>query len=698
MSALNGLGFQCWSQSTTTEQPNIVLINLDDASSDMFSSEILDAFYPNIASMAQNGIRFSNVHATTPFCAPSRASLFRGQYAFNTGIKVNNPNSNNSNGFTGGYAEFIARGYRENELGVWMQNAGYRTLHVGKFHHAQFDGEKPSGWDEVRISIGNQYRGGQRFISGNDLASHYIVTGEDDYVTTMDRNDATELILQQSASDSPFFLYIAPLAPHAPSSFVPEDMVEARYQDFASSHVMPYTPDLFEQDISDKPKHHQITLSQQNIELIQRNYFARLRAIKSIDDLVGQVFASLEEIGAAENTYVFLTSDNGFQTGHHNLQGKIDSFHRTTNVPLFAIGPGVVANQTADHLLAHIDICPTILNLAQSTVPENVEAKSFFPLLFAPTDFDSETWQEGIMIENWAKRRNFGSSILGTYLAWRSHHEVFVSWANGEFEYYDLETDPYQLKNSYDSLPTPEKQNLKRLVRRFRTRSTDPITTVDKKYETRFQNRKVKLRGYAEDDSGIHGTEIVVRSGTTQRYWNGESWQDELFTHFLEPRNFNQPISVWSYRTRMETETESGRDIIVFSYRSFDASNEFPVDVSFHVNEIDGKSPVASFNEFAESIPEFEENVTFGGNYFDGLAFDRAIVTIRDVVTNQYFDGEQFQNNRVNLNTELVSDSQWQLNVQLPPGFYIAGVKGIDAAGNRQHPADLFRFRVVDSP
>lgn len=681
-------------QTGAVERPNIVLINLDDASSDLLTPEMLNSFFPHMADMAENGLRFTNVHATTPLCGPSRAALFRGQYAFNTGIKVNNPDAILSNGFPGGYTEFVSRGYRENELGVWLKNTGYRTMHVGKFHHANFDGQVPTGWDDFRISIGNNYRGGNRFTNENDPAGQFVQTGEDDYITTLNRHDAVELIQQQADSENPFFLYVAPVAPHTPRSFVPEDMVESIYENFAADHVMPDSPDLYEQDVSDKPRHLQLSLTPSNIDFTQRLYFARLRAIKSIDDLVGDVFAALEEIGASNNTYVFLTSDNGFQTGHHNLQGKVDPFDRTTNIPLLVQGPDVAAGQTANHLLAHIDICPTILNLAQSAVPATVEARSFFPLLFSPNQFDPENWQDGIMIESWATRRNFGRNVLGSYVAFRKHHEVFVSWANGEFEYYDLSVDPYQLENAYELLTTSERQEFKRRVRRFRTKAIDPVTTLDQRFKNRLQNRNVRLRGYAEDDSGIHGTEVVVQSGTTLRYWNGESWQDQLHATPVNPRNFNQPISVWNYRTRMETETENGHDILVFSYRSKDARDEFPAEISFHINEIDGRSPVATFDEHDELVPSFGNVVSLGGEYFDGLQFEQAIVTIRDVATNQYFDGQAFQEGRFNLPTELVSDQRWQLNIQLPPGFYVAGVRGIDSAGNRQHPANILRFRV----
>ncbi|MEM6366545.1 MAG: sulfatase-like hydrolase/transferase, partial [Planctomycetota bacterium] len=65
-------------------RPNIVLVNLDDADAEMMSLENMAAHYPCFSRLAQRATHFTNAHATTPFCGPSRVSLFTGKYAFNT--------------------------------------------------------------------------------------------------------------------------------------------------------------------------------------------------------------------------------------------------------------------------------------------------------------------------------------------------------------------------------------------------------------------------------------------------------------------------------------------------------------------------------------------------------------------------------------------------------------------------------------
>ena len=95
------------------------------------------------------------------------------------------------------------------------------------------------------------------------------------------------------------------------------------------------------------------------------------------------------------------------------------------------------------------------------------------------------------------------------------------------------------------------------------------------------------------------------------------------------------------------------------------------------MNEIDGKPPVTTFDDYGENIPTFETNVTLNGTYFDGVEFDRASMTIRRIGTSQYFNGQDFQEQRFELPAELISDQKWQLDVSLPSGFLRSRNQGI---------------------
>ncbi len=232
-------------------RPNIILINLDDADSSLLTDDMLEACYPAMKELAAQSIRFTNMHATTPYCAPSRAALMRGQYAFSTALKVNSPAGSTSNNFPGGYGEFTQLGYQDQELGVWMKDAGYRTMHVGKFHHSGFDKIVPPGWDDFILDAGCVYHSTSRFSTLEHPEGRWKKTGPEDYIIDVDAADSAELIKRHTATrpDQPFFLYLAPIAPHYPAEGDETGMVSQRHE---SIPVPPFTrrPDFNEPDMT----------------------------------------------------------------------------------------------------------------------------------------------------------------------------------------------------------------------------------------------------------------------------------------------------------------------------------------------------------------------------------------------------------------------------------------------------------------
>ena len=120
-------------------RPNLVLIYSDDIDCESlrFDWNRLDqdpnyqVGFPTLKKMADEGLSFSNFHVTTPVCGPSRACLFSAQYAHRNNFRVNDPANPFSCGFTGGFDVFD----RQNEMGHWMQSAGYSTAFVGKYLH-----------------------------------------------------------------------------------------------------------------------------------------------------------------------------------------------------------------------------------------------------------------------------------------------------------------------------------------------------------------------------------------------------------------------------------------------------------------------------------------------------------------------------------------------------------------------------------
>ena len=552
-------------------RPNIIMINLDDADYNLLSPEMLE-LYPGFNELAKRSINFTNMHVTTPFCGPSRAALFRGQYAHRTGIRINIPESPLSLKLKGGYSEFLEQGYDHDELGVWLKNGGYRTMLLGKYHHNGFDFRKPDGFDDFYVSNGGLYFGTYEFTTRDDPKGVALRADEDVYRTDREADDAVSLIDQhhkrreiQTKSGEvaqPFFFYYAPLAPHRPSGHDFTLMVDKeKYGDWQPDLKIPETPDFNESDMFDKPVDRQPPpYTERQIKKLHKEHLCRARAVKSVDDLVQKMIAELKAKGMYDNTYFLVTSDNGYQLGHHRQISKLDPYRMSTTAPLFVSGPKVKEPIKASHLLAHIDLCPTILDLAECPKPDFLDGKSFIDLIQDPTAHDESSWRAPVVLENWQVKRNRSVVSPGMYSALRYHDKLYVEWCTGEREYYDLGNDPYELENAYDSLSRNAKEKLREDLFASRAIKMKPIVSVlQRPVLTKHIAFPYCVRGIAEDDRCVKVVKVMIHH-LKRGYWNGASWQPGRT--YVEVTQFpeDQQMVAWRYDIRNAVATLTDED------------------------------------------------------------------------------------------------------------------------------------------
>ena len=514
----------CSNDAPEDSRANIVFINLDDADVDLLDEWAINRFFPNIKRLIQDsGQRFTNLHSVAPLCGPSRGSLFRGQYLHNTGIEKN----------ALGWKIFYDRGYTDSEIGMWMRDAGYETALVGKYCHEEYPAASrdlryvPPGWDHFHASLGGRYFNLNRFIDGR-----LSKTGRQWYRTDLENMSVKEII-EKRDRQKPLFLYLAPFAPHKNAKPVELGMVAPRHEEAFSDEDIPNAPDFNEKDVSDKtPQFAALPLAtEQNIEAARQFYRNRIRSMLAVDELVADLFKTLQDQNLLENTYVFLSSDNGFQLLHHRSRGKKDPFDRTTRVQLLVTGPGVAKAKTYNHLLGHIDFTPTFLDIAGVPAPHFVDGKSFLTLLKDPDAVAANEWRDALLIEN-VEGKNFQGNLLDLeYVALRRYSDIYVEWANGDREYYDLAQDPYQLENKWPSVAPDEREKLAAELRSLSDcagpscdggAAPDPIDTqIDLQADTNFDNESVSFSGTASDDNAVTKVELVVRADN--RHYLGDS-------------------------------------------------------------------------------------------------------------------------------------------------------------------------------
>ena len=661
-----------------TNKPNIILINLDDADTDMFDDETLAERFPNLSKLAGRSVKFSNAHATTPLCGPSRACLLRAQYAHNCGICVNEPDVPASYGFDGGMRSYVDRGYASDDLSTWMQDAGYHTIQVGKFLHHQTVFMVPEGWDDFYSSVGGRYFETYRITNrdGSGPRAENLPPGV--YRTNAEADDSTRLIrLQATAADGkPFFLFLNPFGPHR-QQVNSGEMFDSRYESLWPDIMPPESPAYDEADHTDLrgPLKDLPRLNASTHAFLAVHHRERMLAMKSVDDMVGDIIDELERQNLTDNTYIFVTSDNGFSLGHHRVIAKGMAVDRATNVPLLVAGPGVNAGNS-DHLLAHIDIGPTIVTLAGGTTPDFADGVSFAHLIANPqSDLDV---RESVMIENFETRLLYGEPREFASVGLRFKNAIYTEWAAGGREYFNLKQDPDQIQNMFADLSAQTRRSLANRLRSIKTWSPAEASFRNPYYDLDVLEYPFVLRGISQTTVATRTVRVAVRDLTNGKYWDGEQWiagfrqvdaelgqTNGIVSSFEVPLGFapgEKPeglIKAWAWGLDWSRNYQAP-DTVVFSMG--DVFTNVSLDSPLYAHR-------------------FTSTATFDGEAVDGddRPLDKVQLRIRDIATKKFWNGSSFGGGFY-LPVE-IDNGRWSYETDLPPGTYRVSLNGRDEDG-----------------
>ena len=441
----------------TPPQPNVVFVLTDDLSSDLLP------YMPNVRRLQQRGTSFSNYFVTDSLCCPSRASILTGQYPHNTGIFRNT-------GADGGFLAFHARGLEQETYATSLQGVGYRTALMGKYLNQYSPGRirtavgspyVPPGWTDWTVA-GNGYHGfNYRLARTVRIVRHGFRAR--DYLTNVLARQGLGFMRQSVAAGAPFMLNVWTFAPHSPAIPAPRDA-----QRFPTL-TAPRDPSFDEADLSDKPAwlRSHAPLSDAQEARIDETFRDRVRTVQAVDRMIGRLQRRLRALGTARNTYIVFSSDNGFHLGQHRLTpGKLTAYDPDVRVPLIVAGPGVPAGRTVDAMVENTDLCPTFAELAGAPPPPNADGRSLVPLLRDEVAAGAAAagWRDAVLVEHHGNVDALGDPDLPpagsgnppTYEALRSRDELYVEYADGERELYELASDPFQLRNVAGEVP-PER-------------------------------------------------------------------------------------------------------------------------------------------------------------------------------------------------------------------------------------------------
>jgi N-acetylglucosamine-6-sulfatase len=507
-------------------RPSFVVIQTDDQTLDglyatftAFPGAAVTRAMPNTLDLiAKHGMTFNRYYVPYPLCCPSRVSLLTGRYSHNNGVKGNvQPN--------GGYYGFSFRAAASHNLATWLQGAGYRTIHIGKFLNGYGDEpyddgtHVPPGWDAWHTMLKadtNHYFYGYTMNENGALSPPYGDSGswetreygERDpfgcpfepieerpclYATDIFNWMAREEMLATSP-EQPFYLQVDYTAPHGDFRRPAGPEPAIRHYDWFKGARVPHdrSEGFDEGNVTDKPRFIREAdhLSPTEKRAYKVYYEKQLESLRAVDDGVKEIVDTLGQLHRLRNTYVLFVSDNGFFFGEHRLLGgKFLAYEPATHLPFLIRGPGIEQDSSTGELAANVDVAPTILQLAGAEADKSIDGRSLVPFLRdpelrsrRPILFESfvetnDVNAQGAITSGAARASSAAGSgkAHASLLAPPKDYEgirigpyKYIAWPSGEKELYDINKDPNEL-NNIAKVPNfyPIRNFLHRQLRRF---------------------------------------------------------------------------------------------------------------------------------------------------------------------------------------------------------------------------------------
>jgi iduronate 2-sulfatase len=409
---------------------------------------------PNIDRLAARGVRFERAYCTFPLCGPSRNSMLTGLYPNSTGILAN--------------AQIFRQTIPQQvSLSQAFRQQGYLAGRIGKLYHYNVpnsvgtDGhDDPASW-EVELNPAGVDRTEEhpKIFSltpnqfGGTLSWYASPKSDEHHTDAMQAADA-EWVLERCAQrkERPFFLAVGFFRPHTPY------VSPRKYFDLHPVEQQRVVQGVKE-DQADLPaaalgsyKKEQDAMTD---DLRRQALQAYRASISFMDAQVGRVLDALDRLGLAESTVIVFTSDHGYHTGEHGLWQKQSVFEESARVPLLIVAPGVSPKGAVVKTpVSHLDLYPTLTELAGVKAPGNLQGQSLVPMLK-----DANATGRGWALTQVVRGGNFnrqgaapaiadkGKRFFGYSL--RTPRWRYTEWDEGNQgrELYDHDADPKELTN-----------------------------------------------------------------------------------------------------------------------------------------------------------------------------------------------------------------------------------------------------------
>ena len=336
--------------------PNILLIMTDQQFADAMSCGVGRQFIhtPHMDGLAERGTLFSRAYCPNPLCKPSRASMFTGRYAHETGIQ------SNSSLRRQGKKKLDATEFPC--IGTILKNAGYDTGYVGKWHLPFHKNETSAHGFDYRAKLHNE--------------------GHDSELP----GPAGEFI--QKDRDRPFFLVTSFCNPHnicewsrgqtLPDGPIGDAPPPAECPPLLPNHMPPENEtDIISIMRKGYHKHRLFPVGDYSLGKWRQYRWAYYRLIEKVDALIGRVLRTLKQSGQEDNTVIVFAADHGECHGAHKWNQKTVFYDESARVPLIISGRGTKQGRISDRLTqTGVDLFPTLCEYAGIEPPSRLPGRS----------------------------------------------------------------------------------------------------------------------------------------------------------------------------------------------------------------------------------------------------------------------------------------------------------------------------------
>jgi choline-sulfatase len=406
---------------------------------------------PNLDRIAAQGVRFTNAYSASPLCCPARAALATGRFPHQTGYW------DNAIVYDGRVPSWMHR----------LREQGHMVTSIGKLHFRSSEDDNGFSEELLPMHILNGKGGVHMLLRGFDeehpnrgqweLYMERSGVGSAPYQGfDVQITAAARSWLRQHGRGQakPWVLFVSYPSPHPPFA-VPERLYALHRED-AVDLPRHYRPgERAEHPAVAHLRHIMGTRAITDEHAVRRITAGYLGLIAHLDEQIGAVLATLDELGLMPATRVLYTSDHGDLYGEHGLLGKSCMYEGSIGVPLLISGPGIPEDSVRAEIASHVDLFPTIaatVGAELGAADHDLPGRSLWPAL------EGEKRDRTGFAEYHAT-----GSRSGVFMLRKGHHKL-VYYVGMPMQVFDLERDPDETRNLVDGrIERPLEAELRRI-------------------------------------------------------------------------------------------------------------------------------------------------------------------------------------------------------------------------------------------